>query len=91
MLVVARKRVFGRRGPDACRLTAVSAMVTLEPSGSGDVPLLERLMGDQRMTEHLGGAESSDKLRERQGRYEHLEGADRMFKIVNVASRAGVG
>ena len=43
------------------------------------------------MTEHLGGPESPDKLRERQGRYERLEGGDRMFKIVDVASGAGVG
>ncbi len=31
------------------------ATVTLEPWGSGDLPLLERLMGDPRMTKHLGG------------------------------------
>ena len=48
-------------------------------------------MGDPGMTEHLGGPESPDKLRERQGRYERLEGGDRMFKIVDVASGAGVG
>jgi RimJ/RimL family protein N-acetyltransferase len=69
----------------------VSATVTLEPWGSGDLPLLERLMGDARMTEHLGGPESPDQLRERQARYEHLEGGDRMFKVVEVASGAGVG
>src|SRR5690242_332370 len=69
----------------------VNAAVTLEPWGRGDLPLLERLMGDPRMTEHLGGPESSDKLRERQGRYEHLEGGDRMFKIIDVDSGAGVG
>ena len=65
--------------------------MTLEPWGSGDLPLLERLMGDPRMTEHLGGPESPDKLRERQGRYERLEGGDRMFKIVDAASGVGVG
>jgi RimJ/RimL family protein N-acetyltransferase len=69
----------------------VSATVTLDRWGSGDLPLLERLMGDPRMTDHLGGAESPDKLRERQGRYERLGGGDRMFKIVDVASGAGVG
>jgi RimJ/RimL family protein N-acetyltransferase len=47
-------------------------------------------MGDPRMTEHLGGPESPDK-RERQGRYERLEGGDRMFKMVDVASGTGVG
>jgi RimJ/RimL family protein N-acetyltransferase len=65
--------------------------VILEPWGSGDLPLLERLMGDPRMTEHLGGPESPDKLRERQGRYERLEHGDRMFKIVETESGAGVG
>jgi RimJ/RimL family protein N-acetyltransferase len=69
----------------------VSATVTLVPWGSGDLPLLERLMGDPRMTEHLGGPESPEKLRERQGRYERLEEGGRMFKIVDVASSVGVG
>ena len=72
-------------------LRGVSATVTLEPWGSGDLPLLERLMGDPGMTEHLGGPESPDKLRERQERYERLEGGDRMFKIVDVASGTGAG
>jgi len=48
-------------------------------------------MGDPRMTKHLGGSESPDKLRERQGRYGRLEGGDHMFKIVDVATGAGVG
>ena len=48
-------------------------------------------MGDARMTEHLGGPESADKLRERQDRYERLERGDRMLKIVDLASDAGVG
>jgi RimJ/RimL family protein N-acetyltransferase len=69
----------------------VSATVTLEPWGDGDLPLLERLMGDPRMTEHLGGPESPEKLRERQGRYERAEKGDRMFKIVDLESCAGVG
>jgi RimJ/RimL family protein N-acetyltransferase len=69
----------------------VSVTVALERWGSGDLPLLERLMGDPRMTEHLGGPENSNKLRERQRRYERLEGADRMFKILDVASAVAVG
>src|SRR5690349_23671539 len=48
-------------------------------------------MGDPRMTEHLGGPEGADALLERQGRYERLDGGDRMLKIVDVASGAGVG
>ena len=65
--------------------------MTLVPWGSGDLPLMERLLGDPRMTEYLGGPESPEKLRERQARYERLEGADRMFKVVDVESGAGVG
>lgn len=66
----------------------MSALVTLAPWASDDFPLLERLMGDPRMTVHLGGPESPDKLRKRQGGYEQ---ADRAFKIVDVESSAGVG
>ncbi len=69
----------------------MNATVSLEPWGSGDAPLLERLMGDQRMTEYLGGPESPDKLRARQGRYERLEVGDRMFKVVDGASGADAG
>jgi RimJ/RimL family protein N-acetyltransferase len=69
----------------------VGVAVTLVPWGSGDLPLLERLMGDARMTEHLGGPESPERLQERQARYEGLEGGDRMFKIVDAESGSGVG
>jgi RimJ/RimL family protein N-acetyltransferase len=69
----------------------VSVAVSLEPWGSGDLSLLERLMGDVGMTEHLGGPEGPNELRERQSRYERLEGSDRMFKIVEEAGGAGVG
>lgn len=69
----------------------VSATASLAPWSSGDLPLLERLMGDPRMTEHLGGPESPAKLHARQGQYEGLEGGDRMFKIVDGVTGAGVG
>jgi RimJ/RimL family protein N-acetyltransferase len=69
----------------------VSATVILEPWGTDDLPLLERLMGDPRMTEHLGGPENPGKLRERQGRYEQLEGGDRMFKIIDTTTGDAVG
>ena len=73
------------------RLACVSAAVTLESWGSDDFALLERLLGDPRMTEHLGGPETREQLRVRQDRYECLEGRDRMFKIVDVASGGGAG
>lgn len=61
--------------------------------GDGDLPLLEALLGDPAMTEHIGGPESPEKLAERQGRYERLaeSGAGRMFKIVDDATGAAVG
>jgi RimJ/RimL family protein N-acetyltransferase len=73
------------------RLRDMPANVTLEPWGSGDLPLLERLLGDPQMTEHLGGPESPEKLRERQQKYERAEHGDRMFKIVDGESGEGVG
>ena len=70
------------------------ADVRLEPWGDGDLPLLERLMGDPAMTEHLGGPEPHEKIVERQGRYERLVASEDgcMFKIlVDGASAGSVG
>ena len=65
----------------------------LEPWGEGDLPLLERLLGDPAMTEHLGGPESAEKIAERQRRYEKLPstGTGVMFKIVDADTGEGVG
>ena len=63
----------------------------LEVWGPGDLPLLERLLGDPVMMEHLGGPESPEELTERQARYEHLHGPDRMFRIVEEATGEGIG
>ena len=65
----------------------------LEPWADGDLPLLERLMGDPAMMEHLGGPESPEKIAERQVRYEKLPGTGtgRMFKIVEAETGAAVG
>jgi RimJ/RimL family protein N-acetyltransferase len=67
--------------------------VRLEPWGEGDLPLLEQLLGDPEMMEHLGGPESPEKLAERQGRFERLadSGAGRMFKIVDAPTGAPLG
>lgn len=46
--------------PDAIRLRTWA---------EGDLALLERLLGDPAMTEHLGGPESAEKLAKRQNRY----------------------
>ena len=63
--------------------------VHLEPWGKDDLPLVERLMGDPAMTEHLGGPESPEKLAERQARYE-APGSG-MFKIVDENAGEPVG
>jgi RimJ/RimL family protein N-acetyltransferase/predicted nucleotidyltransferase len=66
--------------------------VRLEPWGKDDFPLVERLMGDPVMTEHLGWPESPEKLRERQARYEKAtDSKARMFKIVDEATGEPVG
>jgi RimJ/RimL family protein N-acetyltransferase len=53
------------------------------------LPLLQELVGDPTMMEHLGGPEGPTKIRERQARYERPD--SRQFKIVERASGAGVG
>lgn len=67
--------------------------VRIEPWGPDDFPLVEKVMGDPRMTEHLGGPESSEKLADRHERYVALAGTGtgRMFKIVDGESGAAVG
>jgi RimJ/RimL family protein N-acetyltransferase len=57
-----------------------AAGLRTEPWGSGDLALLERLVGDPVMMEHLGGVEDAAKIAERQARYE-LPGSG-CFKIV---------
>lgn len=63
--------------------------VRLVPWGEGDLALLEQLVGDPAMMEHLGGPESPEKIAERQVRYELAD--SRMFKIVDEATGQGVG
>jgi RimJ/RimL family protein N-acetyltransferase len=63
--------------------------VRLEPWGKGDLPLLEKCVGDPAMMEHLGGPESPEKIAERQARYE--QPGSQQFKIVDEASGEGAG
>jgi RimJ/RimL family protein N-acetyltransferase len=63
--------------------------VRIEPWDPGDLDLLQQLMGDPAMTEHLGGPETPEKIRERQGRYE-APGSG-MFKIVDIETGARAG
>jgi RimJ/RimL family protein N-acetyltransferase len=66
--------------------------VHLEPWGLHDLPLLTRLVGDPKMMEHLGGAESPEKIVDRHQRYLRHDAKDgRMFKIVDEETGKGVG
>jgi RimJ/RimL family protein N-acetyltransferase len=63
--------------------------VHILPWEAGDLPLLEQLVGDPAMMEHLGGPESAAKIAERQGRYAQPDSG--MFKIVDEATGRAVG
>jgi RimJ/RimL family protein N-acetyltransferase len=63
--------------------------VEIRPWSDRDFPLLERLMGDPVMTDHLGGPETPEKIRERHERY--CSGNDRVFAIVVGPGRVAAG
>jgi RimJ/RimL family protein N-acetyltransferase len=65
------------------------ASVRLEPWGEADLPLLQKLLGDPVMMEHLGGPETEEKIAGRQARYERPD--SKQFKIVDAATGDGVG
>jgi RimJ/RimL family protein N-acetyltransferase len=70
----------------------VQGTVSIQPWSATDLPLLQKLMGDPAMTEHIGGPESPEKIADRQLRYESATGTgDRMFKIVDDATGESVG
>jgi RimJ/RimL family protein N-acetyltransferase len=60
--------------------------VRLEAWTEDDLPLVQALLGDPVMMEHLGGPEAPDKIVERHGRY---VGAPGVFKIVADGVAAG--
>ena len=74
--------------PDAEHIT-----VDIQPWSERDLALLERLMGDPAMTDHLGGPETPQKIRERHERYcrGDQSGPASMFVIVVGAERAAAG
>src|SRR2546421_1670699 len=63
--------------------------IRLEPWAADDLPLVERLMGDPTVTEHLGGPESPEKLAERQARYARRGSG--MFKVVDEETGDAIG
>jgi RimJ/RimL family protein N-acetyltransferase len=67
--------------------------LTLRPWSEEDLPLLEKLLGDPAMMEHLGGPETPEQILRRHQRYLRLpeSGTDHMFKIVWGANSESVG
>ena len=67
--------------------------IDIQPWSKGDLPLLERLMGDPAMTEHLGGAETPEKIRQRHERYWRSSDSEKggMFVIVIGPERVATG
>ncbi len=63
--------------------------VHLEPWGHEDLPLLEKMLGDPGMTEHIGGPEDPVSIAQRQLGYEQEN--SRQFKIVEEATGTAVG
>jgi len=67
--------------------------VGLRPWSEGDLPLLERLLGDPAMTEHLGGPEAPEQIRKRHERYLRLNdsGKGRIFVVFVGPARVAAG
>jgi RimJ/RimL family protein N-acetyltransferase len=67
--------------------------VDIRPWSDGDLPLLQRLMGDPVMTEHLGGPETPEKIRDRHDRYcrSSDSGKEGMYVIVVGQERLAAG
>lgn len=68
------------------------ARVGIRPWEAGDLPLLERLLGDPALTRHIGGPESSDAIRARHERYlASDDSAGGIFAIVVGPESTAVG
>ena len=65
--------------------------VDIRPWSDGDLPLLERLLGDPSMMTYLGGPESPAKIRERHERYYRGSNKGRVFAVVVGSERQAAG
>jgi RimJ/RimL family protein N-acetyltransferase len=67
--------------------------IEIRPWSDGDLPLLERLLGDPALMVHLGGPETPEQIRKRHERYCRLgeSGKGEMFVIVSGSDRHAVG
>jgi RimJ/RimL family protein N-acetyltransferase len=67
--------------------------VRIEPWGSDDLWLEQKLMGDPAMTTYLGGPESEERIAARHARFLQLpvSGKGQMFKIVDATTGEAIG
>jgi RimJ/RimL family protein N-acetyltransferase len=67
--------------------------IELRPWAEGDLPLLQRLLGDPAMMEHLGGPETPEQISKRHERYLVLDdgGKGQMFVVVAGPDKHPVG
>lgn len=68
-----------------------SVKVSIRPWAEGDLSLLERMLGDPAMMEHLGGPESPEKIRQRHERYCRESAQGPMFVILVGAEQTPAG
>ena len=61
----SRIRLIERPAPE----TSPASDIDIRPWSDADLPLLQALLGDPAMTEHIGGPESPDAIRSRHERY----------------------
>jgi RimJ/RimL family protein N-acetyltransferase len=67
-------------------------VIELDPWSADDLPLLEKLLGDPVMTEHLGGPEGHAQLVQRNARYSSLDGTTGwMFRVTLEPGSEAVG
>ena len=65
--------------------------VQLQSWSEGDLPLLQKLLGDPEMMAHLGGPESPEQIVRRHQRYLQLPETDHIFKILLDGTAETVG
>ena len=65
--------------------------VLLRPWSVGDLPLLEKLLGDPEMMAYLGGPETPEQIARRHQRYLQLPETDHMFKIISNTTSEPLG
>jgi RimJ/RimL family protein N-acetyltransferase len=59
----------------------MNTKIRLTPWAEEDLPLLQKLLGDAAMMEHLGGVETPEQIQNRHQRYLHLPETDHMYAI----------